>query len=247
MSTRAWKRHFRSRRYMALAVIFFAALAVSSAIAGRQRKQLTPETLSPVPTSTGISGRRLFRFRRGECIVLRPPIELVSEEEQQRYGDTDDETGLVREVLPPDSRWRVASDRPEEQTTFNCATFAIGDVIGLSRADFLTPQAVSLTNMQNPAHILLEEFFYRVTTVPLAEIKWQDLDRLKSLRDNDVVVFANHGSNEEYVHLGRIAKWQGRNRMISKMGRGPIVRGTIQRTAQAYEGRFDEIQIYRRR
>jgi hypothetical protein len=171
----------------------------------------------------------------------------VSEEDRQQYRGTDEETELVRQVLPPGSGWRTDPNRPEEDTTFNCATFAIGDVIGLSRSDFLTPQAVSFTNMQNPAHVLLQEFFYCLATYPLAEIKWHELDRLETLSDNDVVVFATHGSSEEYVHLGRIAKWQGRNRMLSKMGRGPIVRGTIERTAQAYEGRFDEIQIYRRR
>ena len=247
MSIRNWKRHFCARRYAALAIIVFVVLTVNSAIAGRQRKYPTPETLAPIPTPIGISGRRLFRFRGGECIVLRPQIELLSEEEQQRYRGTDEETELVRQVLLPGSRWHVEPNRPEELSTFNCATFAIGDVIGLSRADFLDPRAVSFTNMQNPAHVLLEEYFYCLATYPLAEIKWHELDKLESLSDNDVIVFATHGLSREYVHLGRIAKWQGRNRMISKMGRGPIVRGTIQRTAQVYEGRFDEIQIYRRR
>ncbi|WP_145385014.1 hypothetical protein [Stieleria neptunia] len=242
-----WNRHFGSRRYAALAMALVAVLAVNSAIAGRQRKDLAVETLPPIPTPIGYSGRRLFRFPGGECVVLRPPIELVSEEEQQRYRGTDAESELVREVLPPDSRWRVAPHRPEDESTFNCATFAIGDVIGLSRADFLITQAVSCTNNQNPAHVLLQEYFYSLATYPLAGIEWDELDRLESLGDNDVVVFAIHGSNDEYVHLGKIAKWRGRNQMVSKMGRGPIVRGTIQRTAQAYAGKFDEIQIYRRR
>ncbi len=247
MSIMDWKRHFCPHRFAASAMIVFFMLTVSSTIAGRHRKSLVSETLAPVPTPLGISGRKLLRFPRGECIVLRPPIKLVSEEEKGQYLGTDEETELVRHVLPPGSRWRIEPNRPEDLTTFNCATFAVGDVIGLSRADFVTPQAVSFTNMQNPAHILLQEFFDCLATYPMAEIKWHELDHLESLRDNDVVVFATHGSSEEYVHLGRIVKWQGGNRMLSKMGRGPIVRGTIQRTAQAYEGRFDEIQIYRRR
>lgn len=247
MSIRNWRRHFCARRYAALAIIVVVVLAVNNAIGGRHRKYPKAETLAPIPTPIGISGRRLFRFHRGECIVFRPPTELVSEDEQQRYRGTDEETELVPQVLPIGSRWRTEPNRPEEQTTFNCATFAIGDVIGLSRADFLEPRAVSFTNRQNAAHVLLQEFYYCLATHPLAEINWHELDQLESLSDNDVVVFATHGSSEEYVHLGRIAKWQGRNRMTSKMGRGPIVRGTIQRTAKAYEGKFDEIQIYRRR
>lgn len=247
MSIRNWKRPFRARRLAALAMIAFVLLAVNSTIAGRSRGHWTSESLAPVPTTIGISGRRVFRFRGGECVVLRPPIDLVSEEEDQRYRGTDEETELVRHTLPTDSRWRVDPNRPEELTTFNCATFAIGDAIGLSRADFLDPRSASFTNKQNPAHVLLQEFYQRLATYSLAEVNWSQLDQLESLRDNDVVVFAIHGTDEEYVHLGKIIKWQGHNRMLSKMGRGPIVRGTLQRTAQAYEGRFNEIQIYRRR
>ncbi len=247
MSIRNWKRHFSARKVAALAMIVFVVVAVNNTLAGRIRKATAAEALAPVPTQLGISGRRLFRLRHGECIVLRPPIELMSDEEHQRYLGTDEEADLVRHVLPPDSVWYVEPNRLEEQSTFNCATFAIGDVVGLSRADFLDPRAASFTNNQNPAYVLLQEFFRCLATYPVAEVNWDELDRLDSFKDDDVVVFATRGSDEEYVHLGRIAKWEGRNRMISKMGRGPIVRGTIERTAQAYEGRFDEIRIYRRR
>ncbi|QDT11978.1 hypothetical protein [Planctomycetes bacterium K23_9] len=247
MSTKYWKRHFFSRRYAALAMIAVVVLAMNSAIAGRNGKYPEMEFLAPIPTPIGISGRKLFRLRNGECIVIRPPIEFVSTEEQQRYSGTDEETELVPQVLPLDSPWRTDPSRPEDQTTFNCATFAIGDVIGLSRADFLEPRAVGFTNGQNPAHILLQEFYDRLATYPVADVDWSELDKLESLIDDDVVVFANHGSDEAYIHLGKISKSNGRNRMISKMGRGPIVRGTIERTVQVYEGRFDEIQIYRRR
>ncbi|KAA5546172.1 hypothetical protein FYK55_04560 [Roseiconus nitratireducens] len=247
MTIRGWKRHFGGRRFAFLGMIVFVVLAVNSAIAGRQRRYPVPETLAPIPTPIGVSGRRLFRFGEDECVVIRPPVELVGEVERQQYLGADEETDLVRQVLSPGNRWHTDPSRPEEQTTFNCASFAIGDVIGLSRADFINPRAVAFTNMQNPARVLLQEYFYRLETYPLAAVEWDELDTLESLGDDDVVVFATHGKDDEYVHLGKIAKVHGRNRMVSKMGRGPIVRGTIQRTAQEYEGRFDEIQIYRRR
>lgn len=245
MSIANWKRRLSTHRYAALAMILVVMLPVISAIAGNHRKYPIVESMAPVPTPIGISGRTMFRFRDGECIVIRPPVAFVSEEEQRRYRGTDEETELVRHALPPGSRWRTNPNHPEEQSSFNCATFAIGEVVGLSRLDFLEPRAVSYTNMQNPAHVLLQEFFSCVGTYPVAEVN--QLDELESINDNDVVVFASHGIETEYIHLGKIAKANGSNWMVSKMGRGPIVRGTIQRTAQTYEGRFDEIRIYRRR
>lgn len=241
------KRPLHTRRLILPAVVVCFAFAVNVAVASYQRRFPRSETLTPIPTPIGISGRKLFRLRHGDCIVLRPPIDLASDAEQQRYCGTDEETELVRHVPAPDSRWRIDPNRLEEESTFNCATFALGDVIGLTRADFLDPRAVSATNWKNPAHVLLQEFFDRRAVYSLAGIKWSELDQLESLREDDVVVFATHGSDDEYVHLGRIAKSRGRNRMLSKMGRGPIVIGTLQTTARAYEGRFDEIQIYRRR
>lgn len=247
MSSEIPKRRDRVRVYFVSALALVGMLAVSSAIASRHKGRFAVETLSPIPTPLGISGRKLYRIRGSECVVLRPPTELVSQEEQQRFSGIDLEATFVRQEFPPGSPWHIEPNRPEDQTTFNCATFAIGEVIGLSHADYLTPQAVSFTNGENPAHVLLQEFFDCVATFPLAAIQWDKLDTLASLRDHDVVVFATHGSNEEYVHLGKIVKRQGHNRMISKFGRGPIVLGTIQHTVQAYEGGFDEIRIYRRR
>ena len=239
-----WGRRPRVR-YLA-ATVAFALFVASGVIAARWRTYPKIKSLAPIPTPLGISGRRLFRFRSGDCLVLQPPVGNISDDDHKSYRGTDETTDLVRLALPASSPWHIDPNRPEEQTTFNCGTFAVGDVIGLTRTDFLDPRAVSITNYQNPAHVLLEQFFERVATFPVGEIDWQELDRLDSLRDDDVVVFATHGSSDAYVHLGKIAKVNGSNRMVSKMGRGPIVRGTIQRTALVYEGRFDEVQIYRR-
>lgn len=240
-------RHFfGTRKRVYFVAMLVVVLLVGGAVARPHRASYVAVTLDPAPTPIGYSGRTSFRFSRGECIVLRPPIELVGEDDWQLYNGVDEEKGLVRHILPVGDRWHVESNRPEQLTTFNCATFAIGEVIGLTRADYLNPQAASFLNGQNPAHILLQEFYSRYATYPLAGINWQQLDEIATLQENDVVVFATGGSDREYVHLGKITKWKGRNRMVSKMGRGPIVRGTIKTTAKIYEGRFNEIQIYRR-
>lgn len=237
---------FSTHTLAAASIVVTIMIAATISVGARFRKPAQAEDLAPIPTPLGICGRRLYRFEHGDCIVLRQPVKLFIDEDRLRYSGTDEDNELVRQQMPISDRWYTDPNQPEEQTTFNCATFAIGDVIELDRHDFLTPESVSFTNYQNPVDVLLREFYYEVESYSLESVDWKQLERLDSLEENDVVVFGYRNRNDSFAHLGKIQKLNGRNRMISKMGQGPIVRGTLQATADVFSGSFEEIRIYRR-
>ena len=84
--------------------------------------------------------------------------------------------------------------------------------------------------------------------IPVDQVDWNHLETDGTLRDEDVVAFsiAQNGKTE-FVHFGKIIQQDGRNRLISKLGLGPIVIGSLENTAAEYEGQFSELQIYRKK
>ncbi len=210
--------------------------------------QRTP--MEMVRLGGGIIGRVGIRLANGECTIIRQPVQFRSYRDLVDCLDLDpstpeDDLELVEE--PPNSRWYVSPDNLSEYTTFNCATYAIGDSIGLSKSDWLEASPVAWTDDQCPAQMVLDNYFDLVSKHSLADIDWLALESSTSLLDGDVVTYSDCEIEEKHVHFGRVEKHLGRNLLVSKMGQGPIARGSLAAVSRHFANEFSEVRIYRRR
>ena len=229
-----------------VAFSFFGAawLMSSKTFAGRS-STLRIEPLTSVPTSRGITGRRVIQFRGGQCVVFRHPLHSHRPDDVWQAFAKGHEALEPYEV-PPEDPWYVAPDDVGQLSTFNCATFAIGESIGLTTSDWLEPYVDSAAQGVSPTAVVLEHFYGLVATHPLEQADWEKLDSIPEILDGDVLVLVHRMKNEaEIAHLGKMIKTPGGNRVVSKMGYGPFVQGSIRRTAQQFEGHFNEIQFFR--
>jgi hypothetical protein len=134
------------------------------------------------------------------------------------------------------------------QCTFNCCSFVVGDVVGLTVRDWIAPAPSGDTDGTVPMRVLLDSYFreVRVYKEPIAD--WRSIHQDATLQQDDVLCYVKtSGPTPEVIHAGRIWRINGVNWLVSKMGTGPIVRATIQSTGALFPGAFDEIQVYRRR
>jgi hypothetical protein len=100
-------------------------------------------------------------------------------------------------------RWHVASDDRGKLSTFNCATYAIGEAIGLASDDWLEPFVDSAAEGTSPAGIVLEHFYDRVGRWRLVDVDWGKLGSLPSLQADDVLVLVQRSDGDsEIIHMG---------------------------------------------
>jgi hypothetical protein len=106
---------------------------------------------------------------------------------------------------------------------------------------------VDSTDYTVPMQVLLDSYFQPIRRVPVADVDWDALESDSSFTDGDVFCFVySRGTHQEFTHVGKILPKQGKNWLVSKLGRGPVVRTTLQSMADFFEGEFEEIQVYRR-
>ena len=194
----------------------------------------------------GLVGRSVLECPAGECIILHYPRRLPTEEEVSTYTNT----LSVRQgdlAAGAGSPWNTEDSFGGVGGTFNCCTFAVGELLGLSTADWLAPNATGDTNYTVPMRIVLESYFEPIRSYKGPDIDWESIEGDKELRDDDVLCFVNMAdSGEEYAHVGRIRKRSVVNLLISKLGIGPNVESPMRATAMDFRGQFRDVRIYRR-
>jgi hypothetical protein len=206
--------------------------------------------LESVRTAKGITGRSVLPCRAGDCILLHYPT--LGPEELKSLSDYH-ETSAVSAVhggelyLDPDDPWCAAAAKEFVRDSFNCCTYAVGDVAGLTPGDWLEPAPIGETCYTVPMQVILDSYFCCLRVYPGPAFDWQAIEADPELQVGDVLCYVQTTkTGVQYVHAGRICRQDGRNLLVSKMGVGPLVRATIQATGQEFLNTFSEVRVYRK-
>ena len=236
---------------LACATMTYFAYAVFSAL-NVQHKTADPHASfdGTIVTARGLTGRTLLRLPAGSCYLMQFPVTVMSADQlsEDFSGDpATPEDDLQAYDEPVNSPWYVHKRSINRLTTFNCATYAIGDSIGLRQSDWLDTSAQLESNGINPVRVVLDSHYQQRDAISTKGLNWKELDFNDDFQTGDIVSFVDTTRNLDFVHLGKIQKVHGRNLLVSKLGDGPIVQGTIKQTASRYPRMFNEIRVYRRK
>lgn len=205
--------------------------------------------IDPIRTSMGITGRSVLTCAAGDCIVLHYPPLPVAKDNLRNMLELDPDTPADEVELCEESweEWYAPSPLGVTLNTFNCCTFAVADVVGLTRNDWVRPSATGDTYYTVPMQVILESYFHPVRTYHGPVIPWGIVEEDDQLREDDVLCYTRTDLPAiQFAHVGKIVKVDGRNRLLSKYGSGPIVRTSLELLGNVLVGEFDEIQVYRR-
>lgn len=194
--------------------------------------------------------RSVIHLNAGECVLIEPPPQYLSlaDIQKQLIGNPDsDQDNLELYRALPDSLWDIAPADRSDYSTFNCATFAIGENVGLGRNDWLEPLPTDWSHGISPAQVVLDEFYQLIATYSLQADGLTQLDHSTRWIDGDVVVFFNERVAGGLLHFAKLETSGHGIRLVGKLGRGPIVRGTLTQTASRFQNEFTQVRVYRRR
>lgn len=239
-----------------LIVIMSMTVITAWAVVPRKARIASPSTVALVPggqrsippriDANGVSVKRvLIPFPAGDCVVERFPLtcttlESFLERRQDNFGEV---------VYQPANPWYVGQDEGYCTATFNCATFAVGDHVGLTIRDW-TGTSPTAEGYPTPIAVILESHFQLVCEFDLldATVESQFLhdDRLQ---DGDVVAFEFAQADEDplhrrFSHLGRVQQKDGANRLLSKFGQGPVALTDLGFASRLFPG-GEVLRIYR--
>lgn len=149
------------------------------------------------------------------------------------------------EGLSKDS-WCKNGIRPDPN--FNCHSYSVGDVIGLTSTDWLDGVSSELTDGINPMQVVLDNYFSLVSEFDRNPESISKVARNVGLQEGDVLTLVKYSSDGsvEHVHSGRIVKEKSKNWLASKLGEGPLIIAPIAVYTMEYEGLFDAIRVYRK-
>jgi hypothetical protein len=242
----------RFRRIVLLSMLIVAGVAVSH-VRGRGQRPAPPRT-TPLPSTRsayGLTGRTLLHCPAGDCVLLHYPRHRVIEDDLSTLlvGDPSTTTDDGEELAPGTDAWCD----PNSYSTFNCCTYAVGDVVGLRRTDWVAPGADSDTGRLVPMEVLLNSFYTLRQAVPVPQQRWAEPEWRESLQDNDVICLINRRrDSRSIIHTGRVSTQGGRTWMLSKLGRGIIVRASCMATVRHYVDMMDpdelaelQLEVYR--
>jgi len=204
--------------------------------------------LEPVRTLAGITGRSVLECPAGSCIILHyPPLHVDLGDLRGFLEESAQTTDEVAEIYSdPANRWSWAETAYRTNNTFNCCTYAVGDVVGLTTDDWVAPSASGDTYYTVPMQIILDSYFDQIRTYRDPSNGWEEVVLDTHLREEDVLCcVSTEGRRPDFAHAGRICKKNGTNWLLSKFGSGPIVRSTLRKVASEYDGLFDQIWVYR--
>lgn len=214
-----------------------------------RKANVTRTSLGLVRSPQGVTRLWVFQLPHSDCIVHEPARKVVTFEDESNdyFGDPDSPDDDLMPCLDPGERWRVSPNDPSDLSTFNCATFAIGETIGLTKTQWLEPIAVEWTRGRSSARVVLDNFYDLILTVPLEDGCWQSIESSPLVQHDDVIAFVSNQHADGFVHLGKIRKDSDSVVMVSKLGSGPIVEGSIRSSALRFRGEILETRIYRLR
>lgn len=230
--------------------------------AGKSPDALERRFLPSLRMNWGFTARSVLSCPAGDCIVLHHPLkfvrtkgvrdgQFVDDYEQEMNvlltGDpnTSDDDGEIIYLRPDE--WSTEEALGGTQVTYNCCTYAIGEVVGLSESDWISPNALDATDFTVPMQVLLDSYFQLIRSEDLTEIDWRRLESDPSFKDGDIfcLVYTKAG-RQQFTHAGKILPKSGRNWFVGKLGRGPVIRSSLAAVGEIYEGQFEKICVYRR-
>lgn len=220
-----------------------------------QRQAVEPLTwyrMDSLHSLRGITGRSMAMLPTGLCIVMHYPPSAAPAISNDTFllGDpaTPDDDGAV--VTTHRGYWEgKVSDSQNDQTRFNCVTFALGETLGLTSRDWIEPLARVETAYSMPAQVILDSYYERIAAYSGESPDWGEIETDTRLTDEDVFcyVLEQDGRPKLFAHMGKIQLWNGKHMLVSKLGYGPIVRCTLKSCGDAYAGQFTTLQVYRKR
>ena len=247
-----------------LAAVAFIGLCVLISGCGSSGTDI-PErySIESMQGDFGLVGRSVIKCPAGDCILVHFPPEVAefkSLNDGMTEGHTVDATvkSILRlddadsendgEIMIPDARWGGAEADQVSFDTFNCCAFAVGDLLDLREGDWLNPAPRNTTNQTRPFQIVLDSYFREVLRASVYEIDWASLESSTAIHEGDLVCFSSTMKDLlEVVHVGVVQKRNGKNWLVSKIGLGPIVRGTMSATGKAYLLGWDVLVVYRQK
>ncbi|MCA9126026.1 MAG: hypothetical protein KDB22_03035 [Planctomycetales bacterium] len=191
-------------------------------------------SLPSVRGTHGLTGRSMIYLPAGPCIVLRyPPLTPPAYDMEGYRTLTSKDPSSTDRLLAYGSL-----------STFNCATYAFGEVLDLQPDEWIEPLARLDTFYSIPAQVVLDSFYDLVANHQIEQLDWSTLEQDQGFRDGDVIVYSKlvHGK-EMIVHLGKIARQDSINKLHSKLGNGPIAESSLQRCAETFAA--DSVLHYR--
>ena len=204
--------------------------------------------IDPIMTALGVTGRSYLVCPKGKCVILHyPPTEPEAPDlgnvlDLDPDSPEDDGEMYCDEASP----WCSVSATGSDLSTFNCCTFAVGDVVGLTPADWINPVSTGNTDDSNPMLILLDSYFIRVKAYAGPDLNWDAIENDDQLQENDVLCYVQTGEKAiEFVHAGKICKNKGHNWLVSKFGLGPLVKAPLRSAGSFFSGHFDVVWVYR--
>lgn len=239
-------------RLLQLSWLVVLALCVSCAGENSSNTQDSPivrQRIDAVNTNRGLTGRSVLFLPAGPCVMLHyPPIEPLQLDLEQLFPV---EATAHCNVVASDELgeyWQAAiAVRAGNETMFNCATFALGEVLDLKADDWVSPVPTAETRYSVPAQVILDSYFDLVASYAGDELE-QLPDVVAGCQAGDIVCFSLSSDDQiAHAHMGKLVDWHGRLLLVSKLGEGPIVRTTVAACARAYAGQFTQIQVYRRK
>jgi len=203
----------------------------------------------------------VIRCPAGDCILHHfPPTETLvgidgGDPTSPFYLDNmlevllnpdDGDTANNGVILPVPERW--GGDDADEVTlaTFNCAAYAVGDLLDLHEGDWVDTASGPDTNETIPFKVVLDSYFKECLRIPAQDADWSQLANSAELHPNDLLCLLQQSAGKtEFGHVGRIRRHQDQNWLESKIGRGPIVLARLDSVAAAYATSFNTVLIFR--
>jgi hypothetical protein len=204
--------------------------------------------IDPVVTAMGLTGRSVLECPTGRCIILHyPPADLeppdLSQVLDSDPNSTEDNGEVYFELASP---WCAPAVTDAALSTFNCCTYAVGDIVGLTPGDWINPVPDGNTDNSNPMQILLDSYFRRVKVYQDPTADWEGIERDQDLRRDDVLCYVQTGEESvQFVHVGKVYPLNGKNWLLSKFGCGPIVRAPISASGNHFSGHWTKVWVYR--
>ena len=183
----------------------------------------------------------------GECILVHfPPRTYESSAKMDDVLEADPASDRDDGTVYRDPAGFWTSPDPGRLSQFNCCAFAVGDLVELTPTDWLCGDANELTDGTIPMEVMLESYFSVIADFepPYSSVAIRAFAGDTRVRDGDVVCFIG-SRGPDYCHAGRVRKRRGDNWVLGKFGEDPILWTPIQSIAQAYEGLFDQVRVYR--
>jgi hypothetical protein len=181
-------------------------------------------------------GRSVLHLPAGECLLKHFGQAFVPLHDISHMRESD----FAQFYFEENSEW-YAGYPSQSSAAFNCCAFAVAPYVGLNSQDFLDGHAED--GFTNPMQVVLDSYFEHVRTYTLREAL-AEIAEDSRLQPGDVVCTMTTANGMlEVTHAARVLVHEGKNRLISKFGQGPVLLTDMSFALRTFPG--DEVRVYR--